>query len=248
MTRCSPMILPFAVMTLMSSFVGCATFQMPFGDRTLKASATNPAVEILCFWQHGEGQDPDGNPCKGFLGNILFLSRQSSAPVVIEGDVRIYLYDDHGTTEEQTKPIHQFDFDNASWAVHLGKTPLGPTYSVFVPYTKRGVTEARCTLRVRLKPKYGPTIYSDFSNLPLNGNKKPQKNEDPGPTTPDEASRVAAEAAVASLLRTTTIPTGITPKTTDSATVIHETKDSNRVQQASHEVPSGPTSISNESE
>lgn len=217
--------------------VGCTTFKSPFGTKIPTATAADPATQILCFWQPGEGNDPDGYPCRGFSGQILFTSNKSQAPVKIDGDVRIYLFDDQGTVDEQAKPLRQFDFDGGSWNIHLGKTSLGPTYSIFIPYVRRGVTEANCSLRIRLKPKHGPTIFSDFSSMPLNPTKKVKRGEDAKPMEKEEVEQIGLDALTSVLKRTTTIPVAANgkPKAPEPA---QPPAASNPIQQASHQVVS----------
>lgn len=155
--------------------VGCATFDLTHIDlRSRKATARRPAIRIVCLWEPAEGRDPKGVPCKGFAGQILFLT-SSSLPVSVEGDVRVYLFDDQGTAEDQAKPLHQFDFDTGAWSQHYSYGTLGPAYNVFIPYMRRGVNDATCALRVRLTPKTGPAIFSDMTSIKLLGfeNRKP---------------------------------------------------------------------------
>ena len=185
--------------------VGCATLQLPFGkDRIQKASARNPVVQIICIWQPSEGRDPSGMPCRGFAGQILFLANRGALPVQVEGDVRIYLFDDQGTPEEQTKPMHQYDFDSPSWGRHLTKGTLGPTYSVFVPYTRRGTYEANCALRVRLKTDGQSAVFSDLASIPLDGRTRKASDADDQAPSAEEA-KATTEAVSQTMRRTTTI-------------------------------------------
>lgn len=229
-------------------FSGCAMFHFPFEKKMPKATAGDPAVQMLCLWQQAEGRDPEGFPCKGFSGQILFLSNKAATPVQIDGEVRIYLFDDQGTEEEQTKPIRQFDFDAGSWAIHLAESSLGPTYSVFVPYVRRGVKDANCALRVRFKPKRGPTIFSDLSNMPLNGNKKPLTGGDAKPLSTEEVDRDAADALSQKLHRTTTISMGSNPKITESVAGPKRDFNAGQVTLASHQVVSEATTESADAE
>ena len=238
MSRLPRTVANLACIMLACSFAGCTTFHIPFEKKMPKATAGDPAVQILCLWQQAEGRDPEGYPCKGFSGQILFLSNKAATPVQIDGEVRIYLFDDQGTEEEQTRPIRQFDFDRGSWAIHLAESSLGPTYSVFVPYVRRGVKDANCSLRVRLKPKVGPTIFSDLNNMPLNGNKKPVSGNDAKPLSTEEVDRDAADALSQKLRRTTTISMGPNPKTIESVAGAKKAPESSQVVQASHQVAS----------
>jgi hypothetical protein len=105
--------------------------------------------------------------------------------------VRIYLFDNHGTPAEQTKPIHQFDFTAATWQAHLRDGNLGPSYHVFVPYVRGGHEQVECSLQVRFTPKDGPVVYSDMTSVVLPGTTEPA--EPPG--TPLASSRSAAGAS-----------------------------------------------------
>ena len=241
-------VMPLTCAMLLCSFVGCATFHIPFEKKIPKATAADPVVQVLCLWQQAEGRDPEGYPCKGFSGQILFLSNKAATPVQCEGDVRIYLFDDQGDADAQAKPLRQFDFDSGSWSIHLTETSLGPTYSVFVPYVRRGVKDANCALRVRLKPKNGPLVFSDLSNMPLNGNKKPIMGESAKPLSIEENDRMAADELAGKLRRTTTISMGSNPKTTESLAGPKKEEKVNQVQLASHEVVSESPKESAEAE
>ena len=241
-------VLPLTCAMFLCSLVGCSTFHVPFEKKIPKASASDPVVQVLCLWQQAEGRDPEGYPCKGFSGQILFLSNKAATPVQCDGDVRIYLFDDQGDTEAQAKPLRQFDFDAGSWDVHLTKTSLGPTYSVFVPYVRRGVKDANCALRIRLKPKTGPVVFSELSNMPLNGNKKPVMGESAKPLSIEETDRMAADEMAGKLLRTTTISMGSNPKTTESLAGPKKEEKVNQIQLASHEVVSESPKESAEAE
>ena len=206
---------------LLLTSVGCATLQLPFGkDRMHKATARNPVVQIVCIWETSEGRDPSGMPCRGFAGQILFLAGRNSMPVQVDGDMRIYLFDDQGTPEEQTKPIHQYDFDSPSWERHLTKGTLGPTYSVFVPYTRRGTHEAKCALRVRLKSGSQAAVFSDMASIPLEGRTK-KTSDIEGQVPSAEEAKATTDAVSQTMRRTTTI-------SMDGETVKPDTKKGRR--------------------
>jgi hypothetical protein len=146
---------------------------MPWsGPTTVKfqeADAKNPAVEILAFWQSAEGPGPKGVPVRGFGGQIYFFTQSRQTPVAVDGSVRVYLFDDHGSQQEQAQPIATFDFDAAHWKNGAHTSALGPGYSVFVPYPRFDFHQATCSLRIRFKPTAGPSIYSDPATVILSG-------------------------------------------------------------------------------
>ena len=219
---------------LLLTTMGCATLNLANIDlRSRKATARNPAIRVVCLWEPAEGRDPKGVPCQGFAGQILFLTN-SSLPVSVDGDVRIYLFDNKGTEEEQSKPLHQFDFDGGSWAQHYTYGTLGPAYNVFVPYMRRGTYDATCALRVRLSPKHGPVIFSEMTSIELLGFEQ-GKRPASVPLTDSRVEQTTPEdlAAVNKRRRTTTIvlnsQNGVA---SDSADSLPGNKGSDQTQQA----------------
>jgi hypothetical protein len=174
---------------------GCAS--IPFFGKTAKfdrADAKNPAVEILTLWQSSDGPGPQGVPIRGFGGQIYFFTQNKGAPVLVDGKVRIYVFDDHGTAKEQGRPIGEYDFDSANWNARAHRSSLGPGYSIFIPYPRNDFHQATCSLRVRFVPTAGPTIYSAPSAVVLNGPAtKPPHGDEPivsPPAAPAAAARV----------------------------------------------------------
>lgn len=146
---------------------GCATLQFPWEDKVPHASARNPVVQVLCLWEPAEGRDPDGHSCRGFAGQIIFLGNKGGTPVAVDGKVRIKEYDDQSGSAETSDPLHQFDFDNRSWDLHLHKGTLGPTYNVFIPYMRKGNHEAHCELQLEFTPTTGRPVSSAVMPLLL---------------------------------------------------------------------------------
>ncbi len=186
---------PLIPLLLLLAASGCAS--IPFFGKTAKfeqADAKNPAVEILTLWQCTEGPGPQGVPIRGFAGQIYFFTQNKGAPVLVNGKVRIYVFDDHGTAQEQGRPIGEYDFNSANWNARAQRSSLGPGYSVFIPYPRNDFHQATCSLRVRFVPAVGPTIYSAPSAVVLNGPpNKPLRGDEPI-VSPPAVSPAAASA------------------------------------------------------
>ncbi len=133
------------------------------------ASAENPVHEVICLWEPGEGTGLDGLPCRGFVGKVMFFAHGIDPPVRVEGDVRVYMFDDQGSAEEQQHPIHQFNFDSKAFQAFLSETNVGAAYQFFLPYTRSGAHRAACSLRLRLTPPDGRPVYSKMGTLILPG-------------------------------------------------------------------------------
>jgi hypothetical protein len=150
---------------------GCASLPL-FGLTTAnveRANAKNPAVEILALWQASEGPGPNGVPMRGFAGQIYFFTQSRQAPVLVDGKVRIYLFDDHGSVKDQARPIGEYDCDSARWNARAHNSTLGPGYEVFIPYPRNDFHQSTCSLRIRFTPTLGPAIYSPPASVVLTG-------------------------------------------------------------------------------
>jgi len=174
----------------MLAAAGCAGAQI-FGFNSVKiekADAKNPAVEILALWQATEGPGPNGVPTRGFTGEVFFFTQAKPVPVMVEGKGRIYLFDDRGTAKQQARPIREYDFDAASWAMHCHSSSLGPGYAVFIPYPGNDFHQVACSLRIRFTPTVGPTIYSPTASVVLSGPPAKSSNAE-GLVTPSLGAR-----------------------------------------------------------
>ena len=155
---------------------GCQTAKK-FAHKPLKAyphaTADDPIIETVCMWEPSEGVGLDNSPTRGFAGKLMFFTANHREPVCINGDVRIYVFDDLGTVDEQTKPLHQFDFDQEAFQAFLTETELGAAYQLFVPYTRKGSSESICSLRVKVTPESGRPMYSKLASITLPGTERP---------------------------------------------------------------------------
>lgn len=160
------------ILALVFSGSGCtsAINLTPWKERLPRSTPQDPVVEILGLWQPAEGTGLDGLPARGFAGQLLFFNRSNKSPVKVDGDVRIYVFDDYGPVDVQARPIDQFDFIEDTWQAHLHIGTLGPSYNVFIPYSrKENRNQVKCSLRLRLKPEDGPIVFSEMVDVALPG-------------------------------------------------------------------------------
>lgn len=188
-TRIATILSCLAVMTL--SVTGCSSTKSLVDlrkDEFQWASASNPAVQIVTIWEPAEGNDLDGMPTRGFAGQLIFIGRDST-PLAIDGDMKIYVFDNIGTRDQQSKPIHRFDFSSDAWNLHLVNGSLGPSYNLFIPYTRKGEhRQVQCSLRTMFKTDGGQSIISEMVSVTLPG----PKSDANGLTVEDSAIRQAS--------------------------------------------------------
>ena len=200
---------PIAIGLSLMLLSGCAAPQLSFWnlDPFPRATTFDPVSRIVCIWEPAEGTGLDGLPTRGMAGQLLFFTRGEPSPVQVEGDVRIYLFDDSGTSEERAKPIHQFDFLGDAWTVHLSNSTLGAAYNVFIPYVRKHGRRVNCSLRVRLTPSEGPVVFSPSTQITLPGiQEEAPTDETLAPKNAETQQAPKAEPLQATLRRQTITP------------------------------------------
>ena len=168
--QCRTLLVVAGLLTLSA----CSSLDLHLPGRTrpmMKADKDHPVIEAICLWQAGEGQGLDELPTRGFAGQILFFAQGRTEPVLVDGDVTIYVFDDIGGLEEQSKPFHEFKFDSANWQRYRVETHLGVGHQIFIPYTRPGAHHAKCSIKLKYTPKEGRTVYSRMAQVVLPGTK-----------------------------------------------------------------------------
>ena len=197
-TRHSPLIILWLCGCV--AFSGCTTpglfSKWTHRNDTPKATATNPALRILCMWQPADGVGVDEKPARGVAGQIFFFTRGGVTPVEVDGDVRIFLFDDQGSDEQQGTPLDQFDFVKGAWKAQLVGTQFGSAYQLFVPYSRKGHHQTELAVRVRLSPPNGPVIFSDMAKVVLPGYEKKPAADENTTASNEPTKNVGGELAV----------------------------------------------------
>lgn len=168
--------MPLIVGLLAIGLAGCAGLdfsRVAFSKKPeyQTADARHPVVEVMCLWEPGEGRDTQGLPTRGFAGQVLFFGMGVAEPMKVDGDVKVYVFDDHGTEEERKKPIHIFEFPADVWKTYFRVGNVGASYQIFIPYTRPGSHLANCSLRVRYSDTVSGALYSKSTTLTLPGTK-----------------------------------------------------------------------------
>ena len=224
------------------ALAGCATpglFKLSKDDFP-KAGPKNPVIRILGLWEPAEGMAMNKSS-RGFSAQILFFSQNSDLAAQVDGEVKIYVFDDQGEPEDQAMAFHEFVYPAPTWNAYMGKGPLGATYAVFIPYTRPGIHEAKCALRIRYTPKGGSPVYSDMVNVVLPGKKKHKDNAS-GATDDDSAAQEPESEDEAFSEFRRNVSKRQPPHARGMATTIPTSQEVQEQLQAQHRVPAAELS------
>jgi hypothetical protein len=165
-----------ATSLFMFSSIGCTSLSVPhFGESKTENVVAKPA-RCLCLWRPVQMQDASGQPVSGFGGQVYFFAAGSEEPIEVDGDVRVFVFDDIGTPEQQARPKDVQDYDSFVWTSFLNKSQVGSNYKVFVPYSKASKFESICSLRLRLDQPDGSQLFSDMATVKLAGEPREDKS------------------------------------------------------------------------
>ena len=106
---------------------------------------TKPAESFVVIWKDSVLEKPGTPAVRGFGGRIHFFDADN-AVVKTEGELVVYGFDDSdaadGTSNSEsaksTKPDRKFVFDADQLESHFSETEIGPSYSVWIPWEKKG--------------------------------------------------------------------------------------------------------------
>ena len=165
-----------ATSLFMFSSIGCTSLSVPhFGESKTENVGAKPA-RCLCLWQPVHGQDAAGQQVSGFGGQVYFFAAGSEEPIEVDGDVRVFVFDDVGTPEQQARPKDVQDYDSFVWKSFLNNSQFGSNYTVFVPHAAASNYESICSLRLRLKRPDGSQLFSDMATVKLAGERREDKS------------------------------------------------------------------------
>lgn len=170
-----PCLLAATSLFLFSS-VGCSSLSLPHFGNAPAATVSSTPARCLCLWQPVKTEDASGQSVQGFGGQVYFFEAGSEEPVEVEGDVRVFVFDDVGTPEQQARPKDVKDFDPFVWKSFRNKSQVGTNYALFVPYDKASKYESICSLRLRLIQADGTQLFSDMATVKLAGKPREDKS------------------------------------------------------------------------
>jgi len=139
--------------------------------------AETPA-KVVALWTNAVLQQPNRPPTRGFSGKLMFFAARENKPVPVDGSLVVYAFVEEGRAASEVKPDRKFVFTPEQFAGHYGKSKLGHSYSVWLPWDEAGGPQTEISLIARFTPTEGATIVGEQTKHVL-----------PGATTTPEAGR-----------------------------------------------------------
>ena len=106
---------------------------------------------------------------RGFGGRLMFYGKKEDKPILVEGQLVVYAFDETNRAVTDNKPTRRYVFPPDQIARHMSKSELGASYSFWLPWDEAGGPQTEVSLICRFEPKGGAVISSEQTRHRLPG-------------------------------------------------------------------------------
>jgi hypothetical protein len=106
---------------------------------------------------------------RGFGGRLVFYGKKEEKPILVDGQLVVYAFDETGRAVTDNKPTRRYVFPPDQLPLHMSVSELGASYSFFLPWDEVGGPQTEVSLICRFEPKGGGVISSEQTRHRLPG-------------------------------------------------------------------------------
>ncbi len=163
----------------------------PFRDKDKPKEGT--PERMVCTWADTVLTQAGQKPQRGFGGRIMFYEKDEKNPILVDGQLVVYAFDEAGRDPTDNKPTRRYVFPAEQMPIHMSKSELGASYSFWLPWDEAGGPRTDVSLICRFEPKGGSVVTSEQTKhrlpgsapaLATGGAKKPPAIPEGVPTKP----------------------------------------------------------------
>lgn len=126
-------------------------------------------VRVVGTWIDTTLSKSGQKPQRGFGGRLTFYEEDEEKPILVEGQLVVYAFDETGRAPTDTRPSRRYVFPAAQMPLHMSKSQLGASYSFWLPWDEVGGRQTEVSLISRFEPKDGAVICSEQTRHLLPG-------------------------------------------------------------------------------
>lgn len=130
-------------------------------------------VRIVGAWTDTVLTQPAQKPQRGFGGRLIFYDNEHEEPVLVEGRLVVYAFDETARDPTDNKPTRRYVFPPEQIPLHMSKSELGASYSFWLPWDEAGGPRTEVSLICRFEPKNGSVVTSEQTRHLLPGAMQP---------------------------------------------------------------------------
>jgi hypothetical protein len=126
-------------------------------------------VRIVSTWTDTVLSQPGRKPQRGFGGRLMFYERNEDKPILVDGQLVVYAFDETNRAVTDNKPTRRYVFPPDQMPLHMSKSELGASYSFWLPWDEAGGPQTEVSLICRFEPKGGAVVTSEQTRHRLPG-------------------------------------------------------------------------------
>lgn len=174
---------------------GCTllnTSALPFGKKQPKFHIPRQIVPV---WSETVRHQSGTAPTRGFGGRVMFYGPDRHKPVLVDGSLIVYAWDDSERSTERA-PDRKYVFPAENLASHYSLSRIGHSYSFWVPWDAAGGAQQKVTLICRFVDRTGAEVTSGTAHVVLPGTAElSSRPAEPDPATRSDLIKAADEPA-----------------------------------------------------
>lgn len=178
---------------LSAGHTGCTLMALNEMSFTKKEPKFQTPRQMVPVWSDTVLHQPGEPATRGFGGRVMFYGEDKHKPILVEGSLVVYAWDDSKGSMERA-PDRKYVFPTEKLQTHYSQSRLGHSYSFWVPWDEAGGPLKQLTLISRFVSTEGTEMTSSPAHVVLQGasSSSPFPNESPsaaGENNADEFTR-----------------------------------------------------------
>jgi hypothetical protein len=143
----------------------------PFRDKDKPQQGT--PVRMVGTWTDTVMTQAGQKPQRGFGGRVLFYEKDGKKPILVEGQLVVYAFDETNRQPTDNKPTRRYVFPADQMPIHMSKCEMGASYSFWLPWDEAGGPKTEVSLICRFEPKGGAVVTGEQTKHLLPGSIAP---------------------------------------------------------------------------
>jgi hypothetical protein len=175
--------------TMLAGLAGCQTSGKGWEDSNILAALKKPIpwskdrddvhrqgnptrmhVNWIDTVLYHQGQKPQ----RGFGGRLYFYEDGSDKPLLVEGQLVVYAFDETNRDALDHTPTRRYVFPAEQISLRMSESELGPSYNFWLPWDEVGGYQTEVSLICRFEPLAGPVVTSEQTRHLLPGTPRSQ--------------------------------------------------------------------------
>jgi hypothetical protein len=132
----------FAILAMTVLATGCKSWKTPkmfsldntwpFRDKDEPREGV--PVRIVGMWTDTVYTQAGQKPQRGFGGRLLFYETDNKDPIIVDGQLVVYAFNETDRDPTDNKPTRRYVFPAEQIPLHMSKSELGTSYSFWLPW------------------------------------------------------------------------------------------------------------------